>query len=96
MKIHKTQIFGALRRRSTLLTVCQIAAELKTSCAHDKKKHSLSNHGMFPDQEDVRELIIYVTLLFIVLTWMFREVHLAFFTQETDTRELRRTMRNAL
>jgi hypothetical protein len=41
----------------------------------------------------MRELLVYVTLLFIVLSWMLREIHLAFFTQEPESREMRRSMR---
>ena len=62
--------------------------------AQNKAQHSLANHGMFPDKEDMRELVVYVTLLFIVLSWMLREVQLAFFTQDNDPREMRRNLRN--
>jgi hypothetical protein len=70
-----------------------LSSILKTCSAQHKQKHNLANHGMLPDQDDMRELLVYVTLLFIVLSWMLREVHLAFFTQEPEIREMRRSTR---
>ena len=43
-------------------------------------RHNLANHGNLPDLDDVQELLVYLTLLFIVLSWMLREIHVAFFT----------------
>jgi len=43
-------------------------------------RHNLANHGNLPDLDDVQELLVYLTLLFIVLSWMLREIHIAFFT----------------
>ena len=41
--------------------------------------HNLANHGSLPDMDDVHELIVYLTLLIVVLSWMLREIHIAFF-----------------
>jgi hypothetical protein len=35
-------------------------------------RHNLANHGNLPDLDDVQELLVYLTLLFIVLSWMLR------------------------
>ena len=56
-----------------------------TSISTRLKQHSLANHGMLPDKDDVQELVIYLTLLFIVLSWMLREIHIAFFTEDSET-----------
>ena len=48
--------------------------------AHSSHSHNLANHGSLPDLDDVQELLVYLTLLFIVLSWMMREIHIAFFT----------------
>ena len=42
--------------------------------------HNLANHGSLPDLDDLQELLVYLTMLFIVLSWMMREIHIAFFT----------------
>jgi len=42
--------------------------------------HNLANHGNLPDLDDMQELLVYLTLLMIVLSWMMREIHIAFFT----------------
>jgi hypothetical protein len=46
--------------------------------------HNMANHGMLPDKDDIQELFVYLTLLFIVLSWMLREIHLAFFSAASD------------
>ena len=48
--------------------------------AHSSLRHNLANHGNLPDFDDVQELLLYLTLLVIVLSWMMREIHIAFFT----------------
>jgi len=45
--------------------------------------HNLANHGNLPDLDDMQELLVYLTLLMIVLSWMMREIHIAFFTTVT-------------
>ena len=47
--------------------------------------HNLANHGSLPDLDDVQELVVYLTLLLVVLSWMLREIHLAFFTGEAES-----------
>lgn len=47
---------------------------------HSSLRHNLANHGNLPDFDDVQELLLYLTLLVIVLSWMMREIHIAFFT----------------
>lgn len=45
---------------------------------------NLANHKMLPNKDDIQELLVYLTLLFIVLSWMLREIHLAFFAASND------------
>ena len=48
--------------------------------SHSSLRHNLANHVSLPDLDDVQEPLVYLTLLFIVLSWMLREIHIAFFT----------------
>jgi len=63
--------FSAMRRTGTAP---------RQPSAHSSHRHNLANHGSLPDLDDVQELLVYLTLLFIVLSWMMREIHIAFFT----------------
>ena len=58
------------------------ANETLDSNVHSSLRHNLANHGNLPDLDDMQELVIYLTLLFIVLSWMMREIHIVFFTSE--------------
>lgn len=67
--------------------------ELHQTAKAAKPSHNLANHGMLPDEDDIRELLVYLTLLFIVLSWMLREIHIAFFTEDSESNESRRRTR---
>mmetsp|Transcript_1786 Transcript_1786/g.4291 ORF Transcript_1786/g.4291 Transcript_1786/m.4291 type:complete len:81 (+) Transcript_1786:87-329(+) len=41
--------------------------------------HSKGQLHALPNQNDFQEVVVYLTMLFIVMSWMLREIHMAFF-----------------